>query len=166
MLYAAIAETSKQLVETSSRKKKVELLARLLGQLAPDERPIAARHLSGDVAHKLGIGYATVGELHGQVAPAAVASLEVVEVDRRFAAIAGLTGAGSGRAPALPFSRRVPRAPGRPARTRLQYCAPFQRRFLRIGIYERNADMRRPGRGLWHLSWNSHLRAAPAPRRK
>jgi DNA ligase-1 len=96
--YAAIAETSKQLVLTASRNKKVELLAALLGQLAPDERAIAARHLSGDVAHKLGIGYATVGELHGQVAPAPAASLAVVDVDRRFAAIAALHGAGSGRA--------------------------------------------------------------------
>ncbi len=97
MLYAAIAETSKQLVETSSRKKKVERLARLLGELAPDERAIAARHLSGEVVHKLGIGYATVGELHGQIAPAPVSSLSVVEVDRRFAAIAALSGAGSAR---------------------------------------------------------------------
>jgi DNA ligase-1 len=97
-LYAAIAETSKQLVETSSRKKKVELLARLLGELASDERAIAARHLSGDVTYKLGIGYATVGELHGKVAPAAAASLTVIEVERRFAEIAALHGAGSGRA--------------------------------------------------------------------
>jgi DNA ligase-1 len=98
VLYEAIAQTSQQLVETSSRKKKVELLARLLGELAPDERTIAARHLSGEVAYKLGIGYATVGELHGQVAPAAAASLAVTEVDRRFAAIAALRGAGSARA--------------------------------------------------------------------
>ncbi|TMQ04020.1 MAG: ATP-dependent DNA ligase [Deltaproteobacteria bacterium] len=98
MLYAAIADTSRQLVETSSRKKKMERLARLLVELAPDERPIAARHLSGDVAHKLGIGYATVAELHGQVTPAAAASLTVVDVDRRFAAIAAMQGPGSARA--------------------------------------------------------------------
>ncbi|HEX7842930.1 MAG TPA: hypothetical protein VF469_35900, partial [Kofleriaceae bacterium] len=98
MLYAAIAETSKQLVETSARKKKIERLARLLGELAPDERPIAARHLSGDIGHKLGIGYATVGELHGQITPAPAASLTVLEVDRRFAEIAALGGAGSGKA--------------------------------------------------------------------
>src|SRR5262245_30430825 len=98
MLYAAIAETSKQLVETSSRKKKVELIARLLRELAPDEHAVAARHLSGEVPYKLGIGYATVGELHGQVAPAATARLAVIEVDRRFAAIAELRGSGSGKA--------------------------------------------------------------------
>jgi len=98
VLYAAIALTSKQLVETSSRKKKVECLAKLLGELAPDEHAIVARHLSGDVAYKLGIGYATAGELRGRIAPAPTASLAVREVDRRFAAIAELRGAGSGRA--------------------------------------------------------------------
>jgi ATP-dependent DNA ligase I len=98
VLYAAIAQTSQQLVETSSRKKKVELLAAVLGEAAPDERAIAARHLSGEVAHKLGIGHATVGELRGQIAPAAAAALAILEVDRRFAAIAALRGPGSGKA--------------------------------------------------------------------
>src|SRR4029079_12973929 len=83
VLYVAIADTSKQLVETASRKKKVERLARLLAELARDERAIAARHLSGEVAYKLGIGYATVGELHGQITPAPAAKLTIVEVDRR-----------------------------------------------------------------------------------
>jgi DNA ligase-1 len=95
VLYAAIAETSRQLVETSSRKKKIELVARLLAEASPDELAIAARHLSGEVGYKLGIGYATVGELHGQIAPAAAASLVVADVDRRFAAIAELRGPGS-----------------------------------------------------------------------
>jgi DNA ligase-1 len=98
VLYAAIAETSRQLVETASRKKKVERLAELLRALAPDEHAIAARHLSGEVGYKLGIGYATVAELRGQVAPAAVAALTVAEVDGRFAAIATLRGPGSGTA--------------------------------------------------------------------
>jgi DNA ligase-1 len=98
VLYAAIAQTSQQLAETSSRKKKIELVARLLGELAPGEHAIAARHLAGEVGHKLGIGYATVGELRGQVAPAPAAALTVIEVDRRFAAIAALHGAGSGKA--------------------------------------------------------------------
>jgi DNA ligase-1 len=98
MLYEAIAQTSQQLVETSSRKKKVERLAKLLGELAADEHAIAARHLSGDVAYKLGVGYATVAELRGQVLPAAAATLAVTDVDRRFAAIAELRGAGSGTA--------------------------------------------------------------------
>lgn len=103
VLYAALAETSKQLVETASRKKKVEWLARLLGALALDEHAIVARHLSGEVGYKLGIGYTTVGELRGQIAPAATASLVVTEVDRRFAAIAELRGVGSAGAKKAAF---------------------------------------------------------------
>lgn len=95
MLYQAIADTSRQLVETSSRKAKIERIAALLRELSPDERPIAARQLSGEVGYKLGIGYATVAELHGQVAPAAAAGLAITEVDRRFAALAQLAGPGS-----------------------------------------------------------------------
>src|ERR1700760_2674261 len=98
VLYAALAHTSQQLVETSSRKKKIEWLARLFADTAADEHAIVARHLSGEGGHKLGIGYATVGELRGQVAAAGEPSLTVVEVDRRFAAIAGARGAGSARA--------------------------------------------------------------------
>jgi DNA ligase-1 len=98
VLYVAIAQTSKQLAETSSRKAKVALLAKVFGELAPDEHAIAARHLSGEVAYTLGIGYATVGELAGQIAPAPTASLTLRDVDRRFAAIAELRGAGSSQA--------------------------------------------------------------------
>ncbi len=98
VLYVAVARTSQVLAETSSRKKKVERVAELLRELAPSDHAIAARHLSGEVGHKLGVGYATVGELRGRIAPAAEASLEITEVDRRFASIAALSGAGSGTA--------------------------------------------------------------------
>ncbi|HEY0191087.1 MAG TPA: ATP-dependent DNA ligase, partial [Kofleriaceae bacterium] len=77
---------------------KVELLAAALGAAEPDERAIAARHLSGELGHKLGIGYATVGELRGGVPPAAAASLGPVEIDRRFAEMAAARGPGSGKA--------------------------------------------------------------------
>ena len=63
-----------------------------------EERAIAARYLSGEVGRKLGVGYATVHELAGAVPPAAAASLQLVEVDRRFAAIAGMSGTGSNKA--------------------------------------------------------------------
>src|SRR5262249_23182451 len=46
----------------------------------------------------------------GQVAPAPAASLTVVEVDRRFAAIAGLRGAGSGTAKRQAFGEMLARA--------------------------------------------------------
>ena len=51
VLYAALAHTSQQLVETSSRKKKIEQLARLFVDTAADEHAIVARHLSGEVGH-------------------------------------------------------------------------------------------------------------------
>lgn len=97
MLFERLATLSTQLAATSARKKKVALLAALLPELPVDERAIAARYLSGEVGHKLGIGYATVAELRGQVPPAASASLSIAEVDRRFAAIAQMAGAGSAK---------------------------------------------------------------------
>ncbi|MDB4960195.1 MAG: ligase ATP-dependent Dnl1 [Myxococcales bacterium] len=98
VLFEQSARTSAEVARTSGKKKKVELIAALIRDVPPDERAIAARHLSGDVGRKLGIGYATVAELRGAVAPAANATLTLGEVDRRFAAIAALSGTGSGRA--------------------------------------------------------------------
>ncbi len=98
MLYARLAETSAAVAQTSSRKRKVELLAGLLGAAPVDARAICARHLSGEVGHKLGVGYATLGELRGAIAPAATPTLTAGEVDRRFAEIAALSGKGSTKA--------------------------------------------------------------------
>lgn len=93
MLFEQLALTSAQVGATSGRKKKVERLAACLAQLAPEERAIAARYLAGVVPQKLGLGYAAIREL--AVPPAAEASLEIVEIDRRFGELAALGGAGS-----------------------------------------------------------------------
>ncbi|HWU89845.1 MAG TPA: ATP-dependent DNA ligase [Kofleriaceae bacterium] len=98
MLLEQVAQTSAAVARTPGKKKKVELIGRLLAEAPADERAIAARYLSGDVGRKLGIGYATVGELRRQVPPAAAASLTLAEVDRRFAAIAAASGGGSAKA--------------------------------------------------------------------
>ncbi len=98
MLLEQVAQTSAAVAQTAGRKKKTELIGELLAGAPADERAIAARYLSGDVGRKLGIGYATVGELRDRVAPAAAASLSLAEVDRRFAAIAAASGSGSARA--------------------------------------------------------------------
>ena len=98
MLFEQITLTSAAVAATSGRKKKVELLAKLLAEVPLEERAIAARYLSGEVGHKLGIGHATVHELSGSVPPAAGATLHLVEVDRRFAAIAAHSGTGSNKA--------------------------------------------------------------------
>jgi len=96
VLLEQVSSTSVAIAATSGRKKKVELLAHLLRETPADERAVAARYLSGELGHKTGIGYATVGEL--RVAPAATSSLTLTETDRRFAAIARLSGEGSARA--------------------------------------------------------------------
>jgi DNA ligase-1 len=98
VLLEQVAQTSATVAQTAGKKRKTELIAALLAEVPADERAIAARYLAGDVGRKLGIGYATVGELRDAVPPAAVASLSLVEVDRRFAAIAAASGAGSARA--------------------------------------------------------------------
>jgi DNA ligase-1 len=93
VLFVEVAQTSAAIAQTAARKKKVALLAALLVKIPVEERAIAARYLSGDVGHKLGIGYATVHEM--RVAPAQAPSLTLGEIDARFAAIAGMSGAGS-----------------------------------------------------------------------
>ena len=98
MLLEQVAQTSAVVAQTPGKKKKVELIGKLLVEAPAEERAIASRYLSGDVGRKLGIGYATVGELRRQVPPAAAARLTLVEVDRRFAAIAAASGGGSAKA--------------------------------------------------------------------
>ena len=97
VLFAAIAQTSVQVAATSKKKQKVSLVANLLREVPADERAIAARYLSGELGHKTGIGYATVLELRSTPA-AGEASLHLRELDRRFAAIAALSGSGSQKA--------------------------------------------------------------------
>ena len=97
MLFGEVAQTSADVAQISGKKKKVERIATLLRTAPPRERGIAARYLSGECGHKLGIGYATVAELRGQLAPAATPTLTLGELDQRFAAIAALRGAGAGR---------------------------------------------------------------------
>jgi DNA ligase 1 len=95
VLFERIVSTSESIAATRAKKKKVELIARLLSEAAADEQAITARYLSGEVALKLGVGYATVFQLREQVAPASEASLSVREVAGRLADIAALSGAGS-----------------------------------------------------------------------
>lgn len=96
VLFERVAQTSAAVAQTSARKQKVELIAGLLRDAPAPERGICARHLSGEVGHKLGVGHATVAELRGAIPPAASATLTPAEVDRRFAAIAALAGNGAG----------------------------------------------------------------------
>jgi DNA ligase 1 len=85
---------SKLVSETSSRSRKVAILANLLRELDPSEVPIAVAFLSGIPRQgRVGIGYSTV---HGaSVRPATEASLSVGDIDRAITDIQAATGAGS-----------------------------------------------------------------------
>ncbi len=98
MLLEALAKTSELVAATRGRKAKVVYLAQLLGAAPEAARAIAARYLAGDVAHKLGVGHAMVAEVRTHAALADAASLTLVEVDARFAALVGLSGSGSSSA--------------------------------------------------------------------
>jgi DNA ligase-1 len=93
VLFAQLVEVSNAVATTSGRLAKIERLASVLRQLAPDERATGARYLAGIVPQKTGIGFALV---HALAPPAAAtATLTIADVDRRFTAIAELHGTGS-----------------------------------------------------------------------
>ena len=68
MLLAAVVETSRRVAETTKRLEKVDLLARLLRQLHPDEIEIVVRFLAGSIRQgRIGIGYAALRDARGPV---------------------------------------------------------------------------------------------------
>jgi DNA ligase-1 len=95
VLLAELVATSAQVTETSGRLKKIDLLASCLRQMHADERAIGARYLAAELPQKTNVGYATVSEVARQTPGAVAPYLTLVEVDRRFTAIASLGGAGS-----------------------------------------------------------------------
>ncbi len=97
MLFVEVARASAEVAQTSGKNKKIERIAQLLRAVPHDERAAAARYLSGECGHKLGIGYATVHELRGAIAPAVEPRLTIAELERRFVAIAELAGKGSNK---------------------------------------------------------------------
>ena len=93
-----LVSTSLALRATRSRKEKTGRLAELLRAARPAERRIVVDYLRGTLPQgKIGLGYAAVrGAL--ETPAAAVASLEVGDVDRALSALAELRGSGSARA--------------------------------------------------------------------
>ena len=82
--------------------EKIERLANLLGRIDGDndgdELELAIAFLSGSTRQgRIGVGYASISQLRGAVAPAAEATLDLREADAIFARIAATTGAGSAR---------------------------------------------------------------------
>jgi DNA ligase 1 len=93
-LLAAVVDASREVGATSSRSRKVAILAELLRRLEGDEVPIGVGFLSGvPWQGRVGIGYATIYGVDTR--PAAEPSLTVHDVDRAISEIEASTGSGS-----------------------------------------------------------------------
>ena len=93
-LLADLVTASNQLAATTSRARKIAILAELLRTLDSSEVAIAVGFLSGVPRQgRIGIGYATVYGIAS--APASEPSLTVADVDRAIAEIELSTGSGS-----------------------------------------------------------------------
>ena len=93
-LLADLVAASTDVAATSSRSRKVAILAEFLRELDPDEVPIAVGFLSGVPRQgRVGVGYATV--YGSESAAAAEPSLTVADVDRAVTEIQAAKGSGS-----------------------------------------------------------------------
>jgi len=96
MLLASVVETSRRVTDTTKRLEKIDLLARLIRQLSPEEIEIVVPFLSGQTRQgRIGIGYATVRDARNP--PAASPTLEILEIDGILQKITGVSGSGSQR---------------------------------------------------------------------
>lgn len=96
MLLADLAATSARVAATRSRLAKRAALAELLRRATPDELPVVARYLGGELRQRrTGLGWRSLAAMPP---PAAEPSLDVLAVDAAFARMAGLAGPGSAAA--------------------------------------------------------------------
>ena len=94
MLLAELVETSRRITETTRRLEKIDLLSTLLRRLRPDEIEIVVAYLSGRMRQgRIGAGYRTIHD--ASATPAGQASLDVLDLDRTFHAVAETSGPGS-----------------------------------------------------------------------
>src|SRR5919197_6192597 len=93
-LLADVVTASRELTDTSSRSRKVAILAELLGQLEATEVAIAVGFLAGVPRQgRVGVGYSTIYGI--ERAPAREASLTIDDLDRAIGEVQGTTGSGS-----------------------------------------------------------------------
>jgi DNA ligase 1 len=93
-LLADVVTASREVTGTSSRSKKVAILAELLARLEPGEVGIAVGFLTGVPRQgRVGIGYSTIYGI--ECKPAEEPSLAVEELDRAIDAVQSTTGSGS-----------------------------------------------------------------------
>ncbi|HEY7194612.1 MAG TPA: ATP-dependent DNA ligase [Gemmatimonadales bacterium] len=94
MLLQSLVETSTAVAATSGRLAKINLLADLLKQAAPDEIELAIAYLSGTIRQpRAGVGWAAVRKAKAHVG--ASARLHVRDVDEVLEKIANAAGKGS-----------------------------------------------------------------------
>src|ERR687895_1942424 len=93
-LLADVVTASGEVGATSSRSRKIAILAELLKRLDPNEVALAVGFLAGAPRQgRVGIGYSTI--YGNERAPAAAASLTIGELDRTIAEVQSMTGSGS-----------------------------------------------------------------------
>jgi DNA ligase 1 len=93
-LLADVVTASEEVTSTSSRSRKVAILADLLRRLDPAEVPIAVGFLSGVPRQgRVGVGYSTIHGIEEQ--PAAEPSITVTDLDGAITAVQSSTGPGS-----------------------------------------------------------------------
>ena len=93
-LFSDVVAASSEVASTSSRSKKIGVLADLLRRLGPDEVGVVVGFLSGAPRQgKVGVGWAAVYKV--DVSHSATASLEVRDIDRAIDEVQATTGPGS-----------------------------------------------------------------------
>jgi DNA ligase-1 len=96
-LLCDVVDASTRVAETTSRSRKVVILAELLRGLDPSEIPIAVGWLSGAPRQgRIGVGYSTIYGI--EQAPAGTPSLTVADLERAIVAVSESTGGGSAKA--------------------------------------------------------------------
>lgn len=93
MQLTEIVETSEQVMATSRRLGKIELLAQLLRRLEVEEIPIGVGVLTGELRQgTIGVGYAALREL---AAASSEPSLSLLDVDQILTTLSRVSGPGS-----------------------------------------------------------------------
>jgi DNA ligase 1 len=93
-LLADVVTASRDVADTSSRSRKVAILAGLVKTLDPSEVPIAVGFLSGVPRQgRVGVGYSTIYGI--ECAPAGEASLTIDDLDHAIGEVQEMTGSGS-----------------------------------------------------------------------
>ena len=93
-LLADVVTASKDVADTSSRSRKIAVLAELLSRLDPSEVPLTVGFLAGAPRQgRVGVGYSTIYAIGS--APAREAFLTIGDLDRAIAEVQETRGSGS-----------------------------------------------------------------------